>query len=82
MERRKTQPGGHLWLAQANRRCHSALYTGHVNWYVDYGHCIRLVYKTIWVNGKPMDYKDVLRNPGLHGLLCDEGYCDFYRYPF
>ncbi|HMH24698.1 MAG TPA: hypothetical protein VK563_23140 [Puia sp.] len=58
------------------------LYTGHVNWYADYSHGIRLVYKTVWVNGEPMDYTDVLRSPSLHGLLCDEEYCDFYRYPY
>ncbi|MBD0375804.1 MAG: hypothetical protein ICV51_09270 [Flavisolibacter sp.] len=37
------------------------LYTGHVNWYVDYSHGIRLVYRK---------------------LLCDEEYCDFYKYPY
>ncbi|HLI94320.1 MAG TPA: hypothetical protein VKU83_11940, partial [Puia sp.] len=41
------------------------LYTGHINWYVDYSHGIRLVYRTIWVDGKAMDYTDVLKNPGL-----------------
>ncbi|SKA05887.1 hypothetical protein [Sediminibacterium ginsengisoli] len=57
------------------------LYTGHINWWVDYSHGIRLVYRTIWVNGKPMDYTDVLKDPSLRGLLCDEGEgCDFYRY--
>jgi hypothetical protein len=35
------------------------LYTGHVNWYVDYSHGIRLVYRTIYVDKKPMDYIDV-----------------------
>jgi hypothetical protein len=56
------------------------LYTGHVNWYVDYSHGIRLVYRTIYVDGKPMDYIDVLRSDELKGLLCDEADCDFYRY--
>ena len=56
------------------------LYTGHVNWYVDYSHGIRLVYRTIYVDGKAMDYVDVLGNPGLRRLLCDEDDCDFYRY--
>ena len=57
------------------------LYTGHVDWYVDYSHGIRLVYRTIFVNGKAMDYVDVLKNPALSRLLCDEDSCDFYRYP-
>ena len=56
------------------------LYTGHVNWYADYSHGIRLVYRTIRVNGKPMDYIDVLKSAKLRRLLCDEEYADFYRY--
>jgi hypothetical protein len=56
------------------------LYTGHVNWYVDYSHGIRLVDRTIYVGGKPMDYVDVLKDPILRPLLCDEEACDFYRY--
>jgi len=58
------------------------LYTGHVNWYVDYSHGIRLVYKTIYVNKKPIDYIDVLKDKTLRKLLCDEEYCDCYRYTF
>lgn len=56
------------------------LYAGHINWWVDYSHGIRLVYKTIWVGGKKMDYTEVLSNPNLKRLLCDEVFCDFYRY--
>jgi hypothetical protein len=56
------------------------LYTGHINWWVDYSHGIRLVYRTIWVNGKPMDYTTVFKDPVLQKLLCDEEWCDFVRY--
>lgn len=56
------------------------LYTGHVNWYVDYSHGIRLVYRTIYIQHKPIDYIDVLKDPQLRKLLCDEGFCDCYRY--
>jgi hypothetical protein len=56
------------------------LYTGHINWWVDYSHGIRLVYRTIWVNGKAMDYTEVLKSPSLQKLLCDEPWCDFLRY--
>lgn len=56
------------------------LYTGHVNWYVDYSHGIRLVYRTIYVNKKPIDYIDVLKDKILRRLLCDEEFCDCYRY--
>jgi hypothetical protein len=56
------------------------LYTGHVNWYVDYSHGVRLVYRTIWVGKKRMDYIDVMKNPKLRKLLCDEEFCDVYHY--
>lgn len=56
------------------------LYTGHVDWYVDYSHGIRLVHRRIRVDGRWMDYEEVLRNPLLKGLLCDEEFCDFYKY--
>lgn len=56
------------------------LYTGHINWWVDYSHGIRLVYRKIIVDGKAMDYTDVLKDPRLQKLLCDEQWCDFTRY--
>ncbi len=56
------------------------LYTGHVNWYVDYSHGIRMVYRKIKVNGKWMDYTDILKDVGLRHFLCNEEWCDFYRY--
>ena len=56
------------------------LYTGHINWWVDYSHGVRLVYRTVWVNGHAMDYTAVLKDPRLQRLLCDEEWCDFFRY--
>lgn len=56
------------------------LYTGHVNWYVDYSHGIRLVYRRVKVNGRWMDYTDILNDALLKKLICDEAYCDLYRY--
>lgn len=58
------------------------LYTGHINWWVDYSQGIRLIWKKIKVNGKWMDYTDVLQDPVLQKLLCDEEWCDFYRYSY
>ena len=58
------------------------LYTGHINWWVDYSHGIRLVYRTIYVSNKAIDYIDVLKDPVLKKLLCDEEDCDFFRYPY
>jgi hypothetical protein len=56
------------------------LYTGHVDWYVDYSHGIRLVHQTIIVNGKKYNYKDVLNDGKLKKILCDEDDCSFVRY--
>jgi len=58
------------------------LYTGHINWWVDYSQGIRLVFRKIKVDGKWMDYIDVLKDERLRHLLCDEEYCDFYRYNY
>ncbi len=58
------------------------LYTGHLNWYVDYSHGVRLVYRTLYVNKNPMDYQDVLKDNTLRKLLCDEDDCSFYRYSY
>lgn len=46
---------------------------GHVDWYVDYSHGIRPVRRRILVDGKPLDYEEILRDPHLHVLLSDEG---------
>ena len=58
------------------------LYTGHINWWVDYSHGIRLIYKKIRVGKRWMDYQDVLKDPLLRRLICDETFCDYYRYPY
>lgn len=58
------------------------LYTGHINWWVDYSHGIRLIYRKILVNGKWADYTDILQDPRLRKLLCDEEWCDCTRYNF
>lgn len=56
------------------------LYAGHVDHYVDYSHGIRLVYGQIRMEGMWMHYRDVLGNPDLKRLLCDEATCDFFAY--
>lgn len=58
------------------------LYTGHVSWYVDYSHGVRLVYEKLKVNGRWMHYTDVLLHPLLRKLICDEPDCSFVRYPY
>ncbi|MDR0754699.1 MAG: hypothetical protein LBF04_04845 [Prevotellaceae bacterium] len=56
------------------------VYSGHVDWYVDYSHGIRLVYQTILINGKPMNYCDVLNDDKLSILLCNEDDCTCFKY--
>ncbi|MFC3200110.1 hypothetical protein ACFOET_20990 [Parapedobacter deserti] len=56
------------------------LYTGYVDWFVDYSHGIRLVYEMIRVAGKWMHYREILNDPLLKRLLCDEEACDVYEY--
>lgn len=57
------------------------LYTRHVSWYTDYSHGIRLVYRTIKINGREMDYSSVLTHPIYHRLLSDEG-PGLFKYPY
>ncbi len=45
----------------------------HVAWYVDYSHGVRPVRRTVRVDGREMDYADVLRDAKLSALLSDEG---------
>lgn len=45
----------------------------HVNWYVDYSHGARLVYRQALVDGKPRDLKHLWQSPSWHGALSNEG---------
>jgi hypothetical protein len=56
------------------------LYTGHVDWYVDYSHGIRPVRRWMRVDGVPHTYEQILRDPVLHTLLSDEGVIPVPRY--
>ncbi|MDD4820921.1 MAG: hypothetical protein PHD21_08825 [Flavobacteriales bacterium] len=57
------------------------LYTGHADYYVDYSHGYRLVYRTVWVNGKKMDYTDVLAHDEYYRVLSSEKNDVFWSYP-
>ncbi len=52
----------------------------HGEGYVDYSHGIRLLSRRIEVDGRALDYYDVLKDPLLHVLLSDEGPIDKARY--
>ncbi len=56
------------------------LYLGHVWWWVDYSQCIRLVSKTMLVNGNEKAVAEVLADPELCGLISDEGVITNARY--
>ena len=45
----------------------------HVNWYVDYSHGVRLMKRTVTVDGRPRDVRHVLYAADLCSLLSDEG---------
>lgn len=47
-------------------------YSGHVNWYVDYSHGVRVVMANCIVNDKVMDINNVLLDPILFSLFSDE----------
>ncbi len=49
------------------------LYTGHVNWYADYSHGIRLVDREITIDGQRHDLVAALEDPRLAPMLLDDG---------
>ena len=49
------------------------LYTGHVDWYTDYSHGIRLVKRAVTVDGHTRDFHHIAHNPDLAALVSDEG---------
>lgn len=53
-----------------------SLYVGHVDWYVDYSHGVRLMSDRMLVDGQPHRVTDILNHPQLHRLLSDEGPLD------
>lgn len=57
---------------KADGRPIQPLYAGHVDWYVDYSHGIRLVSRKVKVNGRTMDYISLLNHPVLRKLVTDE----------
>lgn len=65
---------------QLNGKPIQPLYTGHVDWYADYSHGIRLIARRIKVNGQWMDYTDVMKHPVYRKLISDEEFGDVFRY--
>lgn len=48
------------------------LYTGHVDWYVDYSHGIRLLSEIVRIDGVSFSAHDLLKDPTLFKLLSNE----------
>jgi hypothetical protein len=48
------------------------VYSGHVYWYVDYSHGIRLINNQVLVDGKPCLFSDILKDPVLFRIFSDE----------
>lgn len=48
------------------------LYTGHVDWYVDYSHGVRLVNTIVRMDSVMMNIHDILKDPVLYKLLSNE----------
>jgi hypothetical protein len=53
-----------------------SLYVGHVDWYVDYSHGIRLMSDQVRVENRWLKTSQVLQDPRLHVLLSREGPLD------
>jgi hypothetical protein len=56
------------------------LYTGHVDWYVDYSHGIRPVRRSMRVDGVAQPFETIARDSVLAPLLSDEGQLTVMRY--
>ena len=48
------------------------VYGGHVDWYVDYSHGIRLVNNQVHIDGRPFLLTEVLSDPVLYKIFSDE----------
>lgn len=57
------------------------VYVGHIDWYVDYSHGVRLVRRDIWVDDVKMDYLDVFADKRLAPILSNELPATFTAYP-
>ena len=53
-------------------RCQQPLHVKHGNFYADYSHGIRMVYRKVLVDGKEYDAREILESPQLYRLLSNE----------
>lgn len=57
------------------------VYNGHVDWYADYSHGLRLISKTAFINGESIQVEDILKDSTLSILLSGEGLISKPYYP-
>lgn len=72
--RLKTQPGKVVLYGwhKPDGKPIQPVYSGHVWWYVDYSHGIRLINNQVLIDGKPMFFSEVLKDPLLYKLFSNE----------
>lgn len=72
--RNATQPGKVVIYGwhQPDGKPIQPVYSGHIWWYVDYSHGIRLVNNQVLVDGKRMLFTDVLKDPLLFPIFSNE----------
>ena len=56
------------------------VYTGHVDWYVDYSHGVRPVRRSMRVDGVVKSFESVMKDPQLRNLISNEGEITAIRY--
>ena len=72
-----TQPGWESYEAiygwhHPDGKPQQPLFIRHGNFYVDYSHGIRMIYRTVKVDGKEMDAREILESPQLYRLISNE----------
>ena len=48
------------------------VYSGHIDWYVDYSHGIRFINNQVLLDGKTVLFTDILNDPTLYRIFSDE----------
>jgi hypothetical protein len=48
------------------------VYSGHIDWYVDYSHGIRLINNQVLIDGRSFLFTDILKDPLLFRIFSDE----------
>jgi hypothetical protein len=56
------------------------VYSGHVDWYVDYSHGIRPVRRSMRADGVTRPFEAIMKDPQLRSLISDEGEITALRY--